>query len=185
MKKTLRDPLSGSYMRYEARSLRTPGCRECLSTQSPSSVTFSHGGPDRSDIRLLCEPAPTSPLVPAPQIAPVTALDAVEQPLSVCGLPAEADTPIPMVITEDMERMVFESYLEHFSHWVSLFPSSRPEIDKRSKVRRCLSRTAFRSNCATAVSIRTGPVLCVPSICCKCHGALGKARQSRPGAISR
>jgi hypothetical protein len=177
---TLRDPLVGSFMRYEARSLRNPGRGECPSTQSPSSVIFSHDEPDRSDSRLLCEPAPTGPMVPSPQ-----ALDAVEQPLSVRQLPAEADTPIPIVITDDMECMVFESYLEHFGHWVSLIPSSRPEIDKRSKVRRCLSRTAFRSNCATAVSIRTGPVLCVPSICCKCHGALGKARQSRPGAISR
>jgi hypothetical protein len=185
MKKTLRDPLVGSFMRYEARSLRNPGRQECLSTQSPSSVIFSHDEPDRSDSRLLCEPAPTGPLVPPPQIAPVTALDAVEQPLSVLRLPAEADTPIPMVISEDMERMVFETYLEHFGHWVSRFPSSRPEIDKRCKVRRCLSRTAFQSNCATVVSIRTGPVLCVPSICCKCYGALGKARRSRPGAISR
>jgi hypothetical protein len=167
---TLRDPFVGSFMRYEARSLRNPGRRESLSTQSPSSVIFSHDEP---------EPAPTGPLVVSPR-----ALDAVEQPLSVRRLPAEADTPIPMVITDDMERMVFEFYLEHFGHWVSLFPSSRSEIDERSKVRRCLSRTAFQSNCATAVSIRTGPVLCVPSICCKCHGALGKARQSRPGAIS-
>jgi hypothetical protein len=114
-------------MKYEARTLQIKttngnhGRQEFLSAQSPSYMIFSHAEPGRSDSPLLCNPAPTGPLIPA-QIAPVTALDAVEQPRSVSGLPAEADTPIPMVITEDMERMVFESYLEHFGHWVSLDP---------------------------------------------------------------